>query len=75
MSRITFEVKCPRNFGKIRKMTIYLANSEDGTCLPAPCHGCEFADGSPQCSYCMNRIFKMSLKDPTMKSYLQPILP
>lgn len=75
MSRITFEVKCPRNFGTIRKITIYLATLEDGSYLPAPCGGCEFADGSAECIYCMNSLYKMSLKDPTMQQYHKPITP
>lgn len=75
MSRVTFKVNCPRDLGIVRSMAIQLVQREDGSYLPAPCSGCEFADGDKACLQCMDRIFQMSLKDLTMKSYPQPITP
>lgn len=75
MKEITYQVRCPRDFGAIYSMTIRLAHLEDGSYLPSPCNGCENLNGLPACSYCVEALFKMSLKDPTMQSYSQPISP
>ena len=75
MSKVTFSVKCPRDFGKVYSMTIYLIKNEDGTLLPTPCNGCENLAGSYICDACVKSIFKMSLEDATMKSFPQPISP
>ena len=75
MKEITYQVKCPRDFGKVYNMTIRLARLEDGSYLPSPCSGCDNENGLPACVYCVDKLFKMSLKDPTMQSYTQPITP
>ncbi len=73
MREVTFSVNCPRDLNKVYTMTIRLLQENDGSYLPAPCNGCENSNGLPQCSYCIETIFKMSLKDPTMQSYPEPI--
>lgn len=75
MCRITFEVACPRDYGEFRKMTIQLKMTNDGSYLPLPCTGCDFMNGLPECIHCIEGIFKMSLKDPTMQSYPKPVIP
>ncbi len=75
MDSLTYSVKCPRDSFKIYTMTIYLAKLPDGSYLPSPCNGCDNLNGSPICTHCIESLFKMSLKDPTMKSYSQPIIP
>jgi hypothetical protein len=75
MHEVTFSVNCPRDFGKVYKMTIYLAKLEDGSYLPSPCNGCDNLNGASQCTACVKSIFKMSLKDATMQSFSQPITP
>ena len=75
MKEITYQVKCPRDFGKIYSITIRLALLEDGSYLPSPCDGCNNMNGLPACIYCVESLFKMSRKDPTMQSYPQPIVP
>ncbi|MEE0963090.1 MAG: hypothetical protein U0L73_02590 [Ruminococcus bromii] len=75
MNRITFDVRCPRDSGASYKMTILIKQRSDGSYLPLPCTGCDFMNGLPECTYCIEGIFKMSLKDPTMKSYSEPIIP
>ena len=73
MTTVTYKVNCPRDLGKVYTMTILLAKLENGTYLPAPCNGCENSNGSSKCEYCMESLFKMSLEDPTMQSFKQPI--
>ena len=75
MDEITYSVNCPRDFGKVRSVSIRLARQEDGTHLPSPCIGCDYANGSAMCNYCIDCLFKMSLKDTSMQSYSQPITP
>ena len=75
MTNVTYWVNCPRDSGKVYNMTIRLAKLDDGSFLPSPCNGCEELNGSPTCKQCIDSLFKMSLKDPTMESYKQPITP
>lgn len=75
MKQINFTVICPRDFETIRSMTIYLSSHNNASYFPLPCTGCDFANGSVFCSNCIDSIFKMSLKDPTMDSYHKPIVP
>lgn len=75
MTNVTYWVNCPRDFGKVYNMTIRLAKLDDGSFLPSPCNGCYELNGSPACNHCIESLFKMSLKDPTMESYKQPITP
>ena len=75
MNKVTFSVSCPRDFKQVYDMTIYLAKLEDGSYLPSPCNGCENLNGSSVCNKCIEQLFKMSLKDPFMESYPQPITP
>lgn len=75
MLKITYQVNCPRDYGKIYSMTILVVKLQDGSYLPSPCNGCDNANGSEKCEKCMQNLFKKSLKDPTMQSYKQPIIP
>lgn len=75
MVKVTYSVNCPRDFGKAYNMEIRLVKLEDGSYLPSPCNGCDELNGSPVCTRCIESLFKMSLKDPTMQSYTQPITP
>ena len=75
MINVTYKVNCPRDFGKVYSMTIRLLEHEDGSLLPSPCNGCDELNGSAVCKQCIESLFKMSLKDPTMESYKQPITP
>ena len=75
MLEVTYPVKCPRDFGAVYDMTIRLVKLEDGSHLPSPCNGCDNLSGAKQCKDCIESLFKMSLKDPTMKSYQKPITP
>jgi hypothetical protein len=75
MLKVTYSVNCPRDFGKVYKMTISVIKLKDGSYLPSPCNGCEELNGSHVCTRCIESLFKMSLKDPTMQSYSQPITP
>ena len=77
MREITYTVKCPRDreFNKVYEMTIRLAKLPDGSYLPSPCNGCDNLNGSSACSACIESLFKMSLKDPSMASYPKPITP
>ena len=71
----SFKVKCPRDIPYIYDMSIRVLKKSDGTLIPAPCNGCEWMNGMPECSRCIESIFKMSLMDPTMQSFEQPIIP
>lgn len=73
MKEITYSVICPRDLNKVYTMSIRLAKLSDGTYLPSPCNGCENLNGSVICTRCIEKLFKMSLKDPTMQSYSLPI--
>lgn len=75
MLQVTYKVNCPRDFKKVYTMTISLAKLPDGSYLPSPCNGCDNLNGSSHCTSCIESLFKMSLKDPTMQSYKQPITP
>ena len=75
MVKVTYSVNCPRDFGKVYNMEIRLVKLEDGSYLPSPCNGCDELNGSSVCTRCIESLFKMSLKDPTMQSYTQPITP
>lgn len=75
MKEITYQVQCPRDIGEVYSMTIRLARLKDGSYLPSPCNGCDNLNGLPACAFCIKNLFKMSLKDPTMQSYSQPIIP
>lgn len=75
MVKVTYSVNCPRDFGKVYSMEIRLVKLEDGSYLPSPCNGCDELNGSSVCTRCIESLFKMSLKDPTMQSYPQPITP
>lgn len=75
MVKVTYSVNCPRDFGKVYNMEIRLVKLEDGSYLPSPCNGCDELNGSSVCTRCIESLFKMSLKDPTMQSYPQPITP
>ena len=75
MIHVTYKVNCPRDFGKVYSMTIRLLELDDGSLLPSPCNGCDELNGSSACNRCIESLFKMSLKDPTMESYKQPITP
>lgn len=75
MLEITYTVNCPRDFGKVYNMTIRLTKLNDGSYLPSPCNGCDNLNGAPECKQCIESLFKMSRKDPTMQSYSQPITP
>lgn len=73
MKEITYEVNCPRDTGNVYKFKIRLYPLEDGSYLPSPCAGCDFANGFDICTLCMKKLSQMSRKDPTMQSYTQPI--
>ncbi len=75
MNNVTFSVNCPRDFKQVYKMTISVLKLNDGSLLPSPCNGCDNLNGSPICKYCIESLFNMSLKDPMMQSYSQPITP
>ncbi len=75
MLEVTYTVKCPRDFGKVYPMTIRLVTLKDGSYLPSPCNGCDNLNGASECKHCIESLFKMSLDDPTMKSYSQPVTP
>lgn len=75
MLKITYQVKCPRDHGKIYSVTHSVTTLKNGKYLPSPCNGCEHINGSAKCEHCIQSLFKMSLKDPTMESYKQPIIP
>lgn len=75
MKEITYSVNCPRDSNKVYKMSIRLAKLPDGSYLPSPCNGCDNLNGSSVCTRCIKSLFNMSLKDPTMQSYSQPITP
>lgn len=75
MKEITYKVNCPRDLGEVYNITIRLALKEDGSFLPSPCPGCNRMSGIAECTRCVDNLFLMSLKDPTMQSYSQPITP
>ena len=75
MLEVTYKVNCPRDIGKIYSMTIRLVKLKDGSYLPSPCNGCDNLNGAHECKCCIEKLFKMSLDDPTMQSYSQPITP
>ena len=75
MLEVTYTVQCPRDLFKVYSMTIRLAKLDDGSYLPSPCNGCDNLNGAPQCKSCIENLFLKSLKDPTMKSFPQPIVP
>ena len=75
MFNITYRVNCMRDYGKIYSMTIYVTKLNDGSYLPSPCNGCDKLNASPECNRCIDKLFKLSVKDPSMQSFKQPITP
>ena len=72
MEIIKYTVYCPRDYGKIYTMTIRVTKLKDGTLFASPCNGCDYIN---KCNRCITELFKKSVKDPTMQSYEQPIIP
>lgn len=75
MRTITYKVQCPRDKFAVYEMTVVVATLPDGSLFPSPCNGCDMLDGSKACHECVESLFKKSLKDPSMRSYSQPIVP
>lgn len=69
---VTFKVNCTL-FHRELPMTICYTPLEDGSLIPSPCNGCDNASNNALCNKCIKTIFNLSLADPTMQQYKQPI--
>lgn len=75
MNPVKYDVQCPRDPCKVYGMEIQLFRTAEGEYIPSPCNGCDSCNGHEACTICMQILTKLSVEDPTMESYPQPISP
>ena len=75
MKKIFYEVKCPRDNGKLYTMETRIVTLPNGNLLPSPPDGCNNCNGHELCTFCTAELFKMLQKDVTLETYQKPINP